>query len=118
VLLQVIKKPEGLFAVNQAMRATQAFAVRDFIDLGDMVSQLLKQLNKVNPALMKKVSAQLEKGPLRSFVVAEAHKGPSMQRATGVSIYCPTPRSRISVAYDRLAFSRKTRWDEFIQAYS
>lgn len=118
VLLQVIKKPEGLFAVNRAMKDTQAFAVRDFIDLGDMISQLLKQLAKVNPALMEKVRAQLAKGPLRSFVVAEAHKGASMQRATGASIYCPTPRSRISVAYERLAFAKKTRWDKFIQAYA
>lgn len=118
VLLKLIKTPEGLFAVNQAMRKTQAFAVRDFIDLGDMVSQLLKQLKKANPALGEKVRAQLAKGPLGSFVVAEAHQGSTMQRATGVSIYCPTPRSRVSVAYDRLAFAKKTRWDDFIQAYA
>ncbi len=118
VLLQLIKTPDGLFAVNKALKNAQAFTTRDFVDLGDMVSQLLKQLRKVNPALGLKVRALLEKGPLRSFVVAESHQGPSVERATGVSIYCPTPRSRVSVAYDRLAFARKTRWDQFIQQYA
>lgn len=118
VLLQLIKTPAGLFAVNKAMKNTQAFATRDFVDLGDLVSQLLKQLKKVNPELGLKVRALLEQGPLRSFVVAEGHQGSSVERATGVSIYCPTPRSRVSVAYDRLAFARRTRWDRFIQAYA
>ncbi|WP_163998466.1 clostripain-related cysteine peptidase [Pyxidicoccus caerfyrddinensis] len=118
VLLKLIKKPEGKLAVQQAMKDTQAFAVTEFIDLGDMIAQLLKQLKKVAPALAEKVASQLAEGPLRSFVVAEAHRGDTMRRATGVSIYCPTPRTRISVAYDRLAFARKTRWDDFIAAYA
>jgi hypothetical protein len=118
MLMQLIKTPDGLFAVNRALKNAQAFATRDFVDLGDLVTQLLKQLKTVNPALGLKVRALLEKSPLRSFVAAEGHHGPSVKRATGVSIYCPTPRSRVSVAYDRLAFARKTRWDQFIQAYS
>lgn len=120
VLLTLMKNPQGFIAVHRAIKATQAYAVRDFIDLGDLVKQLMKELRKASPALEEHTLELLRKGPdiLHSFVVAEAHKGQTVARSTGVTIYCPTPRTQVSVAYDRLAFAKKTRWDKFIEAYA
>ncbi|HEX5746138.1 MAG TPA: clostripain-related cysteine peptidase, partial [Archangium sp.] len=120
VLLTVIKNPMGFVAVHRAIKATQAYAIRDFVDLGDLLKQLLKQLKSVSPALEQHTLELLKKGPesLRAFVAAEGHKGQTVARSTGVTIYCPTPRSQVSVVYERLAFAGKTRWDDFIHAYA
>jgi len=48
------------------------------------------------------------------LVAAEKHKGRSVARSHGVSIY--VPRGGATVAYDRLDFARATRWDRFIEA--
>lgn len=119
VLLKVIENPEGFVAVHRAMKATQAYAIREFIDLGDFVKQLLVQLKKVSPAMEEHVIEMLKQGPeaLRPFVAAESHRGRAVARSTGTTIYCPVPRGSVSVVYDRLAFAKKTRWDDFIQQY-
>jgi hypothetical protein len=120
VLLQLIEKPEGFFAINKALKATQAYDVRDFIDLGDLIKQLLLQLKKISPAVQQELIELLKKEPdiLHPFVAAEAHQGKKVAHSTGVTIYCPVQRTDVSVCYDRLAFAKKTRWDDFIKAYA
>ncbi|NOJ96531.1 peptidase C11 [Corallococcus coralloides] len=120
VLMELIKSPEGLFAVNRALKATQAYAYREFVDLGDFVKQLQAQLKNVSPAMQEHFVEMLKQGPeaLRPFVAAESHRGGTVARSTGATIYWPVSRGKVSVAYDSLAFAKDTRWDDFIQQYT
>jgi len=106
VLLKIINNPDGFVAVHRAIKATQAYAIRDFIDLGDLVNQLLVQLNQVSPAMQEHVIEMLKQGP--TFSARSSPPRPTRADGgslDGVTIYCPTPRSQVSVVYDRLAFA-------------
>jgi hypothetical protein len=50
-------------------------------------------------------------------VLAEKHKGSSVSRSHGATIYCPRGRD-VTVVYPRLDFAKATRWDNFIKAYT
>ena len=50
------------------------------------------------------------------LVLASGARGDDLRHAHGLSIYFP--KGRVSPLYPRLAFSRRTRWDRFLRAYT
>ena len=51
-------------------------------------------------------------GAADGLVRAEFHRGAALARSHGVSVYFP--RGDATVAYDRLAFAKDTRWPAFL----
>ena len=62
------------------------------------------------------VRAAIEGKGAVSPLIAEAHTGPRMGPARGLSIYFPAFRNP-SVYYRDLDFARRTRWADFLEAY-
>ena len=60
--------------------------------------------------------AAIEGRGARSPLIAEAHAGPRMAPARGLSICFPAFRNP-SVHYQALDFARRSRWAEFLEAY-
>jgi hypothetical protein len=99
----------------RAVAGVQRFQVRDFVDLGD----LARRLGAGSPRQELKDAAGAVLAALagaRPFVIAEGHKGANLSAASGTAIYFPAVGD-VHVAYDRLAFARKTRWAELIHRY-
>jgi hypothetical protein len=57
----------------------------------------------------------LEGRGAKSPIIAEAHAGPRMGEARGLSIYFPL--RDVWVFYRELAFAQRTRWADFLKAY-
>lgn len=60
------------------------------------------------------VASGLEPG---DFVVAESHRGPTVEGCGGVTAYLPSPLGRISPYYKDLRFAKECGWDDFLGAY-
>ncbi|HZR84350.1 MAG TPA: clostripain-related cysteine peptidase [Candidatus Binatia bacterium] len=103
-----------LGAITKAVKDTQRYDMKDFVDLGDLAKQLGKRCeSRAVREAAKDVSAALADG----LVAAERHVGALVARSSGVSIYCPLIVQEAKLVYDRLAFAKATRWDEFLRAY-
>ena len=114
-LITAINDPAEYGAVARALSTAQSYDTPDFLDLFDL-GERLRAL--VADAAVKAAAADVQQaleGP-NAFVVAEAHKGAKVARSHGVTIYFP--RGRATLVYDRLAFVKSTRWDEFIVAFT
>lgn len=110
-LIEAIADTTAYGAVARALNAAQSYDTPDFLDLYDLCAQLQSFVadNAVKTAAAD--VQQVLEGP-NPYVVAEAHKGAKVARSHGVTIYYP--RGRATLVYDRLAFAKSTRWDEFI----
>jgi hypothetical protein len=110
-----IRKPVEYAAVTKAIQATQHYELDDFLDLQDLCTQILA---RTKSAAVKKAAqatiASLQDAP--GLVAAEKHKGRTVTRSHGITIYFP--RGDVTVAYDKLDFARATRWGRFIRAYT
>ena len=64
------------------------------------------------------VQNALEAGP-ESFVLAESHRGSTVEGCGGASIYMPLPIPRVGISqyYGELDFSREHRWIDLLNAY-
>jgi len=111
-LLGAMKKPAEYAAVNKALRASQHYEMADFVDLCDFCDQTRKRsaTKRVKDACADAIAAICD--GQQGFVRAEGHKGATVARSHGISIYFP--RGDVTVAYDRLAFAKQTRWNEFL----
>ncbi|MBI5446837.1 MAG: hypothetical protein HY900_37185 [Deltaproteobacteria bacterium] len=113
-LAEAIAAPGEFAAVTKAIRDTQRYYYRDFVDLYDLCDQLAKRVKSAKVKAAAKATQEALSGPL-PFVVAEAHKGTTVVRSHGAAIY--VPRGDISVVYDRLDFAKASGWGKFIAAY-
>jgi hypothetical protein len=112
-LIQALKDGE-IAAITKAAKDAQRFDMKDFVDLGDLAAQLRKRCrSKAVKSAADAVTAALR----GAFVATEKHSGTSVARASGVSIYCPLIVREAKLVYDRLAFAKDTRWNEFLAAY-
>ena len=112
-LITALKQGE-LGAITKAAKDAQRFDTKDFLDLGDLAAQLAKRCKSREVKSAAKAVAAALKG---AFVAAEKHTGTTVARATGVSIYCPIIVRESKMVYNRLAFAKDSRWDEFLTAY-
>jgi len=100
-------------AILQARTQVQSYEVADYIDLYDFCDLLGKHCAQTEV----QTACQHVKEILSTsgFVVQSGYKGANMQHSHGLSIYFP--QRSISPLYATLDFTKKTAWDEFLQAY-
>ena len=103
-------------ALNKALKSSQRFDTKDFVDLGDFATQLASRATDaaVKQACQAVLSALT--GGASPFIVAEGHKGAGLSRATGTSIYFPSVGDA-QVAYSSLDFAKATRWGTLITLF-
>jgi hypothetical protein len=113
-LITAMKPPVEYAAVMRSVNAAQHFEVRDFVDLCDFSDQVRRRSKstRVKAAAESTINAVCDGAA--GLVRRERHKGEAVGRSHGVSVYFP--RGDVTVAYGRLQFARRTRWDEFLAA--
>lgn len=101
-----------LGAVVAALRESQTFTDRDYVDLGDFCAELA--LLTAGTSLGDKAAAvaAVVKGP-NSPVIAQKSHGDAVSKTTGLSIYIPA--RVLSPLYEKLKFSIDYKWDDFLQ---
>ena len=99
--------------MTRSVRSAQHYDLPDFIDVCDFSDQVRQRSRntKLKSAAGAMIAAVCDAGS--GLVRRERHKGDGVARSHGVSVYFP--RGEVTVAYDRLAFARDTRWDEFLK---
>jgi hypothetical protein len=112
-LVKAVAHPVEFKAAAQALARAQRYDTKDFLDLGDLCARL-RAATRSAPVKAAADAVTRVLAGTSGLVVAEKHKGTSVARSHGVSIYFP--RGDATVAYDRLDFAKKTRWDAFIDA--
>jgi hypothetical protein len=101
---------------RQACNNAQTFDTPGFLDLVDLCEQITARTSVAAvKAAAADVIAAVRPGP-GALVRSEGHEGATMTRAHGVSIY--VPMGNVTVAYDRLAFAKDTRWGRLLDAYT
>ncbi len=100
--------------VFNAVRFAQSFSDRDYIDLGHFC-QLLAA-DDVDGAIGAAAQSVVDLlAAETSPVIAEAHHGPEVTDASGLSIYLPT--RVVSPLYRDLDFAQNHGWDEFLSSF-
>jgi hypothetical protein len=102
-------------AFSRALKATQRFDTKDFVDLGDFCAQLASRTARTD---VKKACAAVTTSlsGAAPFVLKHGHKGAGLARATGAAIYFPTVNDA-QLTYDTLDFAKDTRWGKLIARY-
>jgi cysteine peptidase C11 family protein len=103
--------------VSLARDRAQKFDMPEYVDLGDLASELARRLPHRSDvqAATSKIKAGLALGDPDSFVVESVTWGHKMARATGVSIYLPR-QADYAPDYKDLLFSAEHRWKGFLEA--
>jgi hypothetical protein len=102
-------------AFSRALKATQRFDTKDFVDLGDVCAQLASRTARTDvKSACAAVTTALSGGA--PFVLKHGHKGAGLARATGAAIYFPTVGDA-QLTYDKLDFAKDTRWGKLIARY-
>jgi Clostripain family len=101
--------------LSKVQRDVQRFTDREYVDLHHLADLLAKSDKRGKPgkaarALVKVLS------PPTTPIITEAHLGSTMQHATGLSIYLPSPRG-LSPLYATLDFAHDYSWSAFLNAY-
>ncbi|MCE8424031.1 MAG: hypothetical protein J5U16_08895, partial [Candidatus Methanoperedens sp.] len=116
VLTNNIKNPETFNSVLGIVDKIQQFEFQTYKDLYDF-ARLVKEKSKVkeiqdaSQALMDAL-----KPADNNYVISAKALTSKMANANGVSIYFPGRQSYLKY-YDRLDFSKKGKWAEFIKTY-
>ncbi len=116
VLTKNIKNPETFNSVMGIVDRIQKFEFQTYKDLYDF-ARLVKDKSKVkdiqdaSQALMDAL-----KPADNNYVISAKALTSKMANAHGVSIYFPGRQSYLKY-YNKLDFSKKGKWDEFIKAY-
>ena len=111
-----ITKKDAFYNVLQCGEVVQKFYYQTYKDTFDFAklmneSSKIKEIQAASEALMD----VLEPGD-DNFVIASKTLTPNMANAHGVSIYFPGRQSYLKY-YNKLDFSKKSKWDDFIKAY-
>jgi hypothetical protein len=85
------------------------------------ISQFCEELEKGTASKDVRRAAQDVRLALKpgagSFVLAESHAGPGVERSGGISIYLLPPLNDVSEYYKDLKFAKAHRWLSMLQAY-
>lgn len=105
-------------SVSLARDKAQKFAYPEYIDLGDFAAQLLKRLPRKPQvkAAATKIREALQPKAGTGFVIANTVWGPTVQRASGVSLYFPHQEDYCP-DYADLSYSKQGRWRAFLEAF-
>lgn len=97
-----------------ALRYAQSFTDRDYVDLAHLCRLLVQggAETGVNEAAQHVIDLLTGNA---SPIIAEAHHGPGVDNATGLSIYFPV--RVLSPLYSDLDFARECQWDDFLDAF-
>ncbi len=104
-------------AVSHARRRTLSFFDDHYVDLHHLASNLAlgSDLAALRHACMN-VMGIIGGRQATSPIIAEAHVGPGISAARGLSIYFP-PSGEPWAFYRELDFAQRTRWADFLEAY-
>ncbi len=100
--------------VFNALRFAQSFSDRDYIDLGHFCQLLAADDVDGAIGVMAQSVVDLLAADT-SPVIAEAHHGPEVEDASGLSIYFPM--RVVSPLYRDLDFAQNHGWDEFLSTF-
>jgi hypothetical protein len=114
-LLKALPSPRLGAAIRLAWRRSLRFFDDSYVDLHHLVSNLSRSANRREIRQACRAVQDVIAGD-RSPIIAEAHTGPGMQAARGLSIYFPPSRDP-SVYYRELDFARRTRWADFLDVF-
>jgi hypothetical protein len=104
----------GVGQVQAAHMRTAGF-LGDLFDLSDFASELRRR--RV-PADVKRAAKKLvDSLAPNGYVLAEGHRGESVEQCGGVTAYMPFPGWGISPYYKDLRFAKQHRWDNFLRNY-
>jgi hypothetical protein len=109
--------------VSLARDKAQKFEYPEYIDLGDFLNNVMRYLpgNAGVQAAAQKALDALQPKTGSGFVIANTLWGPTVSRASGVSIYFPSnlgdPRVDFK-DYKDLAFAKENNWRGFLDALS
>jgi len=116
-LLRDIRRAHVATALHLAWRRTLHFFEHAYVDLHHFAVELGRATDaRAIRQACGAVRQAIEGRGARSPLIAEAHTGPRMAPARGLSIYFPAYRNP-SVHYQALDFARRSRWAEFLEAY-
>ncbi|MEK8035965.1 MAG: clostripain-related cysteine peptidase, partial [candidate division NC10 bacterium] len=116
-LLRDFRRAHVAAALHLAWRRTLHFFEHAYVDLHHFAVELGRATDaRAIRQACGAVRAAIEGRGARSPLIAEAHAGPRMAPARGLSIYFPAFRNP-SVHYQGLDFARRSRWAEFLEAY-
>jgi len=114
VLLADLQNVAG--GVSLARERAQKFEMPEYVDLGDLAGQIAQRLtqNAQVKAATDKVLNALNPTTGEGLVIQNAVSGPTVQRASGLSIYFPHPED-YAPDYSDLAFSKDGSWNKFLE---
>ncbi len=118
ILASAATQPALLPQLFNALRLSQSFTERDYIDLVSFCKKLSKKETHSTEAGLLAAAAQevLEQiTGLNSPLLASRSNGSQVSDAHGISIYLPT--KNISGIYSDLDFAKDTQWGDFLSAF-
>jgi hypothetical protein len=116
-LLKALPNARLAAAITTAWRRSLRFFDSAYVDLHDFVANLARVANLRSVRQASRAVQELvgRRGPGHP-ILAEAHVGPGVGHARGLSLYFPPFRDP-SVYYRDLDFARRTRWADFLEAF-
>lgn len=116
-LLASLKSAALTAAIRVARGRTVQFFDGLYVDLHHLASNLAKAAGPgpIADACFE-IQHVIDSHNSRSPIIAEAHAGPGVAQARGLSLYFPRVRDA-SVYYRELDLARRTRWADFLDAY-
>lgn len=87
----------------------------DLIDLRALCENVVAE--SISPEVTSAADAVIDALAPDGYVVAEGHRGPSVDGVGGVTVYLPAPTKPASKFYADLRFAKEHGWDDFISAY-
>jgi len=110
-LKQSLTASRTLRLLFQALRSAQSFTDRDYVDLAHFCGLLTESdeegtIGAPARAIVERLAGE------SSPVIAEAHHGPQVEDAAGLSIYLPT--RVLSPLYSGLDYAQQHHWDDFL----
>ena len=118
ILASAATQPALLPQLFNALRLSQSFTERDYIDLVSFCKTLSKEETQSTEAgslaaASREVVEQIT--GLNSPLLASRSNGSQVSDAHGISIYLPT--KNISGIYSDLDFAKDTQWGDFLSAF-
>lgn len=100
-----------------AQRKSARFWHNTLWDIAHFCEELEKQTaNKAVRDAAKNVRTALQSGP-KQFVLAESHRGASVARCAGATIYLLPALMDVSPYYGELKYAKEHRWPALLKAY-
>lgn len=118
ILLQAAAQPTFQRQIFNALRLSQSFTERDYIDLVSFCKTLVKseRQSPIDPSIAAAAQDVLDLiNGADSPLLASRCNGSQVADANGMSIYLPT--KNISGFYSDLDFAKDSQWGDFLSAF-